>query len=525
MSRHEGPGCRARPAVVTAAEAVAHIPDGATIGTDGFTMMGVAEEILATLESRFLQTGRPSALTVVHAAGQSNRRDGFEHFAVEGLVKRIVGSHWGLMPRMSEFLGNNRAEAICLPQGQIAALYRTIAPGRPGHLSTIGLGTFVAPALGGGKMNSRARQSSPGYVSQLTVDGEQLLYYRSFPIDVAIIRATEDDEDGNCAQFEEAVWLDTLSIAQAAHNSGGIVICQAKRMVPRGSIPPRQVTVPGCIVDYVVPATDPERYHRQTDSSVLDEQYLRSSPSSPSSPPSAGELPPFGPKTVIGRRSALLTSPGNVVNLGTGIPGDNVGPAIRELGLCGGVLLTLESGVYGGAPAGGTDFGISSGAHAIIPQSLQFDFYNGGGLDLAFMGMGEVGANGDVHVSSLGGRIIGCGGFIDITQSAKTVVFCFVFDGKFPKFVPAVGEITFSARQAARNKQDVWYVSDRAVFRLAGSGLTLVETAPGESVDAILSAIPFRVAVSPSLRPMPAAIFEPILTSGNSAIVASGSRK
>jgi propionate CoA-transferase len=214
---------------------------------------------------------------------------------------------------------------------------------------------------------------------------------------------------------------------------------------------------------------------------------------------------------IVGRRAAMLSARHDVANLGTGIPGDNVGAALRELGLSAGVLLTLESGVYGGAPAGGTDFGISAGAQAIIPQSLQFDFYDGGGLDLAFMGMGEMNANGDVNVSSLGGRTIGCGGFIDITQSARTVVFCFIFNGRFPKFVSDLHEITFSAEQAVRNKQDVWYVSDRAVFRLVDGRLTLVETAPHESAQTILSGIPFEMAVSPHLAPMPVEIFEPQL--------------
>ncbi len=513
------------PKFTTADDAVRQIADGATVINDGFTMMGVAEEVLAALEQRFRTTGSPANLTVVHAGGQSNRIAGFEHFAVEGMVKRVVGSHWGLMPKMSAFLGESRAECICLPQGQITQMFRASAARRPGHLSNVGLGTFVDPRLHGGKVNASAQRSAPDYVELLTVAGQEVLFYRSLQVDVAIFRATEVDEDGNCTQGEEAVFLDTLSIAQAAHNSGGLVICQAKRIVPRGSIPPRNVIVPGVLVDIVVPVSDAERFHRQTDSAVLDraltgcradrliasdspsETSAQASASDPSHQSPRANDDSFKKRMAVGRRAVKYLSPGDVINLGTGIPGDTIGRALEEVGLAEDVVLSVESGVYGGTPAGGTDFGVAAWPSAIIPQAAQFDFYNGGGLDATFMGLGQVDRHGNVNVSALGGLRIGCGGFIDITQTAKSVYFCFIFDGKFPKFVDEVDELTFSAKQALARNQEVRYLSDRAVFALSSDGLVLEEHAADSDVDQLLATIPFRVRISPNLREIPADVF------------------
>lgn len=489
--------------VVSVQEAVAAIPDAATVAVDGFTLMGVAEALYEGIEEAFRKTGHPRDLVIVHAAGQSNRVIGFEHFAVEGLARRIVGPHWGLMPKMSAFLGQGLAEAVCLPQGQLAVLYRAIAARRPGTLSRIGLGTFVDPRIEGGKVNEPAKRRSPDYLELQQVDGQEFLLYRSFKIDVGIFRATTVDEDGNCSQDDEAVMLDALAIAQAAHNGGGIVICQAKRLVPRGAIPPRQVTVPAAIVDLVVKAPDPERQHRQTDGTYFDPVYVSSS--------SGTELPqaPYSTRLAIGRRAIRFLHQDDVVNIGTGIPGDSVGPALAEAGLSSAITLTVESGVYGGVPAGGVDFGITAHPTAIIPHASQFDFYNGGGLDATFMGAGEIDEQGNVNVSRLGGRIIGAGGFIDITQSARLVCFCFAFEGKNQKFVKRVDHLTFSAEQARRNNQRVLYVSESAVFELASKGLELIEIAPGLELDAIRARLPFNISVRQPLATMPPDIFEP----------------
>jgi len=302
--------------LVSVQDAVAAIPDGATVAVDGFTLMGVAEALYEGIEESFRRTGHPRDLVIVHAAGQSNRKIGFEHFAVDGLAKRVVGPHWGLMPKMSAFLGEGRAEAICLPQGQISTLYRSIAAGRPGNLTRIGLGTFVDPRIEGGKVNQPARDHAPDYVAIEHIDGQEFMLYRSFTIDVGIFRASSVDPDGNCSHEDEAVMLDALAIAQSAHNANGLVICQAKRLVPRGTIPPRQVTVPGCLVDLVVQAPEPERQHRQTDGAYFDPVYVCSA--------SDTELPhaPYSTRLAIGRRAIRFLHRGDIVNIGTGIPGD-----------------------------------------------------------------------------------------------------------------------------------------------------------------------------------------------------------
>jgi propionate CoA-transferase len=483
--------------------AVAAIPDGATVAVDGFSLMGVAEALYEGIEKTFRETGHPRDLVIVHAAGQSNRKIGFEHFAVEGLAKRIVGSHWGLMPRMSSFLGQGLAEAVCLPQGQLSTLYRSIAAGRPGQLTRIGLGTFVDPRIEAGKVNQPARDHAPDYVAIEKLDGEEFMFYRSFKIDVGIFRASAVDQDGNCSMDEEAVMLDALAIAQAAHNSGGVVICQAKKLVARGAIAPRQVTVPGALVDLVVQAPDPERQHRQTDGAFFDEIYV--------SPSTGAELPraEFSMRLAIGRRAIRYLHQGDVVNIGTGIPGDSVGPALAEAGLSDKITLTVESGVYGGVPAGRVDFGITAHPTAIIPHASQFDFYNGGGLDATFMGAGQVDRDGNVNVSRLGGRIIGAGGFIDITQSARLVCFCFTLEGSHEKFVNRVDQLTFSAIQARKNNQQVLYVTERAVFRLESDGLALIEIAPGLAASDILNQLPFPVRVHEPLGQMPEDIFRP----------------
>jgi len=489
--------------IASVQEAVARIPDGATVAVDGFTLMGVAEALYEGIENTFRETGHPRDLVIVHAAGQSNRKIGFEHFAVEGLAKRIVGSQWGLMPKMSSFLGAGLAEAVCLPQGQLATLYRAIAAGRPGQLTRIGLGTFVDPRIEGGKVNQPARDHAPDYVAIQIVDGQEFMFYRSFKIDVGIFRASEVDPDGNCSMDEEAVMLDGLAIAEAAHNSDGIVICQAKKLVARGAIAPRHVAVPAALVDLVVQAPDPERQHRQTDGTFFDEIYI--------SPSTGAELPraEFSTRLAIGRRAIRYLHQGDIVNIGTGIPGDSVGPALAEASLSDKITLTVESGVYGGVPAGRVDFGITAHPTAIIPHASQFDFYNGGGLDATFMGAGQVDREGNVNVSRLGGRIIGAGGFIDITQSARLVCFCFTLEGSHDKFVNRVEQLTFSAEQARRNNQQVLYVTDRAVFRLEPDGLALIEIAPGLEIKDVLDHIPFPMKVREPMAQMPEDIFRP----------------
>lgn len=487
------------PRFLTADEAVAEIRDGATVATDGFTMLGVAEEVLDSLERRYLATGSPRGLTAVAASGQSGNALGFEHLAHDGLVARVIGSHWGLQPRMSRFLARDAAQALCLPQGQISALYRTIAAGRPGHLTTVGTGTFVDPDLGGGRMNASAR-SAPDLTTAVEIDGERYLLYRAFPIDVGIIRATAVDEDGNCSMAEEAVHLDALAIAQATKASGGTVIVQAKRRVPSGTLAPRDVVVPAAFVDVVVVTSDADRFHRQSAGFAFDPRLV--SPGATLDDLTADDLP-AADRLSVGRRAVRDLRGGEVVNIGTGIPGDVIAAALQEAGLAGRVTVTVESGVHGGAALGGTDFGAAVHPAAIVSHASQFDFYDGGGLDATYMGVGEVDRDGNVNVSLLGDRVIGCGGFIDITQSTRRIYFCFVMGGRHRKFVDRVSHLTFSGDAARRNGQEVWYVTERAVFRLVEDGLELAEVAQGYDVERdVLPLVPFPVRVPDVVRPM-----------------------
>lgn len=495
--------------------------DDTTVALAGFTVMGVAEEIYKAVETRYLATGHPRALTLVHSAGQSDRVRGMPRWAHEGLLNCIIGSHWGLAPRMAEFIAANKVAAFCLPQGQIAQMYRAVAGGKPGCISQIGLRTFVDPRVDGGRMNDLARARAD-VVELISLGGQDYLWYKPLRFDTALLRGTTADDDGNVSCEEEAISLEILSMAQAVKQCGGTVIVQVKRRVASGMIPPRHVAIPGILVDVVVVAQDIEDNHRQTSGAVFNPAYISRAPvATVASPPLA-----LDERTLIGRRAALELRPGAIVNLGTGIPGDAVGPVAVSEGLLPHIKLTIESGTIGGIPVGGVDFGLAIGPDAIIEHPYQFDFYNGGGVDIAYMGVGEIDRWGNVNVSKLAGRTPGCGGFIDITQPAKTVVFCATFtsgglkvgvhdgsltivkEGRFPKFVDAVTQVTFSAAMAIERGQRVLYVLERAVFDVTPEGIRLIEVAPGVHVEQeVLARMPFRPIVRQPLTEMPAVLF------------------
>lgn len=507
---------------ITAEQAAQLIRDGATLATEGFTMMGVAEEIYRELETRFQQTGHPRDLTLLHVSGQSDRVHGIQHFCNEGMLKRIVGSHWGLAPRMAEFINSNKTEAYCFPQGQISHLFRAMAAREPGVFSRSGLGTFVDPRVEAGKMNERTR-AKDNLVDLVEIQGREYLLYKSIPIDFAVLRGTTADERGNITLDEEAVILEQLSIAQATHNAGGMVIVQVKQMAKAGSLHPKHVKIPGPLVDYVVVAQHPEETHRQTASFFFNPAYsgdLRMPLSNP-------EPLPLNARKIIGRRGALELRTNDIVNIGTGIPGDVIGPIVAEENVSELVTITVESGVYGGVAAGTIDFGIAANADAIIDHPYQFDFYNGGGLDITYMGLGQVDQQGNVNVSKFGGKAIGCGGFIDITQFAKRVCFLFTFtsgdlqieakngdlriakEGAHRKFVDEIEQITFSAKLAYEQNQTVLYVTERAVFDLTERGLRLIEIAPGVDLEGdIFRHMAFRPEVAADLKLMARSIFQ-----------------
>lgn len=511
-----------RPKFMSAEEAASLIKDGAVVAGEGFTMMGVAEEVYQAIEDSFKRTGHPRGLTFIHCAGGSDRTHGIEHFANEGLVTRIIGSHWGLAPAMMEFIGSNKVEAYAFPQGQLSHLFRAMAARKPGVLTRVGLHTFVDPRLEGGKMNERTRDKED-LVEVITIHGEESLLYKSVFPDVAILRGTTADEHGNITLEEEAVILEQLSMAQAAYNNGGIVIVQVKHVAKAGTLHPQKVKIPGVLAHAIVVAQHPEETHRQTASHFYHPAYSGDL----NMPISKLEPVPLSARKSIGRRGAMELRPGDIVNLGTGIPGDTVGPVVAEEDIRDLIELTVESGTYGGVPVGGIDFGVAASPEAIIDHPYQFDFYNGGGLDIAYMGLGEVNERGDVNVSRFAGKGVGCGGFIDITQCSKRVCFLFTFtsggleieivdgrlriirEGRHPKFVEKLGQVTFSGDFARKQGQKVVFVTERAVFDLIDEGLRLIEVAPGVDMERdILSKIPFHVQISPDLKPMDPRLFQ-----------------
>ena len=494
--------------VVSAAEAVALLADGDMLATGGFVGIGFPENLAVALERRFVETGSPRGLGLVYAAGQGDGQTrGLNHLGHKGLVGRVVGGHWGLVPTLQKLAVDGEIEAWNLPQGVITHLFRDIAAGKPGHLSRVGLGTFVDPRHGGGRINERTVDER---VRLMEVDGEEYLFYKAFPVDVAFIRGTTADPDGNITMEREALTLEALAIAMAARNSGGIVIVQVERLAAAHSLNPRQVKIPGILVDCVVLAEKPE-YHHQT----FAEPY---------SPAFAGEIrvPPghvspmaMGDRKVIARRAALELTPNSVVNLGIGMP-EGVAAVAAEERVIDLITLTAEPGVVGGIPAGGLNFGAAVNTQAIIDQPYQFDFYDGGGLDIAFLGLAQADAEGNLNVSRFGPRLAGAGGFINISQNAKKVVFVGSFLAAWPdgapqaKFVRQVEHRTFSGREAWRRGQQVQYVTERCVFELHERGIALVEVAPGIDIERdILARMEFVPVIEGTPATMDEALFRP----------------
>jgi propionate CoA-transferase len=457
---------------VSAAEAIELVRDGDTLATSGFVGIGFPENLAIALEQRFVDTATPRGLTLVYAAGQGDGKGrGLNHLGHEGLVGRVIGGHWGLVPALQKLAVTGKVQAYNLPQGVISHLFRDIAAGKPGHLSRVGLGTFVDPRHGGGRINDATTEE---LVRLMPIDGEDYLFYKAFPIDVAFIRATTADTEGNLTMEREALTLESLAIAMAARNSGGIVIAQVERIAEAHSLPPREVKVPGVLVDCVVIAEQPE-YHHQT----FAEPYSAAFAGELRVPTASVEPMAMGDRKRIARRAALELRPNAVVNLGIGMP-EGVAAVAAEERVIDLITLTAEPGVIGGIPAGGLNFGAAVNTQAIIDQPYQFDFYDGGGLDIAFLGLAQADAEGNLNVSKFGPRLAGAGGFINISQNAKRVVFVGSFlAGGQPKFVREVEHRTFSGREAFRRGQPVLYVTERCVFRLHERGLELIEIAPG----------------------------------------------
>ncbi len=503
---------------VTADEAVRIVRSGDTVligGSGGGH--AVPEALMAALEKRFLAEGAPANITAVHPVGLGNGKGlGAGHLAHEGFLKRVVSGTFVNSPKISDLALADKIEGYTLPQGALSQLMREIAAGRAGLLTKTGLHTFVDPRQSGGRQSQSARED---LVELVNFRGEDYLFFKPFHFDVCFLRGTTADEDGNVTMEEEAVFGEMLSEAQATRRCGGVVIVQVKRMARAGTLPAKQVKIPGILVDLVV--VEPQQMQ------TYDTYY---------SPSYAGELKiplsdipvlPLDSRKIIARRAALELFPGAICNLGSGIS-TGIANIAAEEDILDNICLTNEQGLIGGAPASGNEAGAARNYAALVDQPYQFDFYDGGGLDLAFLSFAEFDEAGNVNVSRFGGRIVGPGGFINISQNAKTAVFSGTFtagksefawpngkmqiakDGDSQKVVRQVEQITFSGQYARSRGQRVLYITERAVFELGAAGLQLIEIAPGVDLERdIVAHMGFTPKLAPQLATMDARLFQP----------------
>lgn len=507
--------------IISSAEAAGLIDSHQTGCSQGMGGNDVAEELLLELEKRFLETGEPRHLSWIHSSGQGDKGGkGLNHLAHEGLLDWIAGGHFNPAPRVQDLITHDKIQAYNLPQGVISHMFRDIAAKRP-TITRIGLETFVDPRLEGGKLNGATTED---FTEIIEIGGMEYLHYKHLKLpDFAFLRGTYADERGNISMEKEACYLESLQAAQAVKNCGGRVFVQVRAVVPYGSLDVRKVHIPGTLVDYVVPVSSAEN-HMMT----FDEQFnpgycgdcrmlIRTT---------AGKRP-LDAKKIICRRAAMELIPDAVINLGIGIP-EGVGAVAEEEGLRDRLTLSIESGPVGGIPVSGVGFGASLNPECILDQSTQFDTYDGGGLDLAYLGLAEADREGNVNVSKFGPRIAGAGGFINITQATQNVIFCGTMtadglkaaaaggklrikqEGRVKKLVNQVQQITFSGRFSGKAGQHVLYITERAVFKLCHEGMTLIEIAPGVDLERdILGQMDFAPRISKDVKEMDPRIFRP----------------
>lgn len=504
--------------VITASEAAQLVETG-----DGVMISGsggghcIPEAILVELEKRYLADALPRDLCLIHVVGLGDRATkGVARFCHDGMIKRSITSALIDSPVMIPMVLEDRIESYTLPQGVLSQITRDIAGGRPGLITKVGLHTFIDPRQLGGRQSPSAKED---LVELMTIDGEEWLRYKPFPIDVALLRGTTADEDGNVTMEQEALFGEMLSTAQACRRQGGIVIVQVKRLAKRGTLPPKDVKIPGILVDYVV--VDPDQ--RQTYATDYSPSY-------------AGELRvplehlkalPFSERKIIARRAAMEIVPGAICNLGAGIS-TGISAVAAEEQILDEIILTNEQGFIGGAPLTGVDSGTAQNYQALVDAPYQFDFYDGGGLDIAFLSFAEVDPKGNVNISRFGDKIVGVGGFINISQNAKKVVFSGTFtaggletafedgrlrilrEGRHRKFIGAIEQICYNAGFAAEQGRTALFVTERALFRATAAGLELVEIAPGIDIERdILPHMDFKPTIAADLKLMDPRLFAP----------------
>ena len=503
--------------IISSQEAVRLVKTGNVLAVQGFLGFGHPEELSVMLEKQFLAESQPKDITLIYAAGQGDGKEKCTNrYAHEGLLKRVIGGHFNLSPTLGQLIADNKVEAYNLPQGVVLHLFRNVAGRKPGVITRVGLKTFADPRIEGGKLNEITKEE---IVKVIEIEGREYLHYLPFKLDVAFIRGTTADEKGNLTMEKEAVLLEAFHLAQAAKASGGIVIAQVERVAAQGTLAPQHVKVPGCLVDFIVVAK-PE-YHWQSNDDFYDPSLCGAMRRPLGSLP-AMEL---SERKIIARRGAMELCPEAVVNLGIGVP-DGVAVVANEEGILDQITLTLEAGPIGGVAAGGLNFGAAYNPESIMDQPNQFDLYDGGGLDVAYLGLAQADEAGNINVSKFGSRIAGCGGFVNITQNAKKVIFCgtltagglkieikdgklaIIREGKSKKFIKKVDQITFSGEYARETAQPVLYITERAVFELTPEGMVLTEIAPGIDLEKeVLAQIDFPVTVSKNLKLMDSRIF------------------
>ena len=510
--------------VMDIAAALDLIKDGDTVAICAANIAGYSEYYIKCLEERYLETQHPAGLTLYAGCGHGNPvgYGADNRFGHPGFLKRHVCTHPQVTPNISKFIESGEIECYILPQGVVNQLYRCIAAKQPGLLTKIGIGTYIDPRQEGGKANSVTTED---LVELMVVDGEEYLFYKSRPIDVAVIRGTTADERGNVTAEEESMKLEQLEVALAAKASGGKVIVQVKQVAAYGALKAKDVMVPGELVDAVVVCEEPEKYHRQA-AGIVYSPFLSGEMRCP---PGAVAKPKevLDADDVVCRRAVFELYSDAIVNVGVGI-GAGVGAAAAVEGIIDDVTFTVEHGVFGGTPQSAPNFGSATNAVSYIAQPSMFDYYHGHGVDIAFLGAAQIDAEGNVNVSRFGGHAAGQGGFIDITQTAKKIVFCSYFmakgfacaiengklviqsEGQIPKFVGKVDQITFNGKLSREKGQEVVICTERAVFRLEKDGVTLSEIAPGVDLERdIIAHMGFRPIVAASLKVMDPRIFIP----------------